>query len=97
MNKTKVCNTCLKRKSVEKFHKQKGTKDGLRHYCGRCNAIKIRNYRKTGKTSLGEFENLSMRRLDSIRSQLETAYKKHGYKLELNSSQQTVGEENAKM
>lgn len=43
--KTKLCKCCKKRKSKNKFHKNKSTKDGLNFYCIKCKQIKQKNYR----------------------------------------------------
>lgn len=81
MKKTKVCNTCGKRKPLDQFSVNNSTPDGKRHYCKPCATIKIRNYRATGKTTEGALDGKSMRVLDISLKELDASYKKYGFKL----------------
>ncbi len=81
MSKSKVCNTCGKRKSLSNYNVNTCAIDGLRTYCRTCATLKMRNYRKTGNTTNNEFKSKGKKGLDTVFAQLKDAYKKYGYDL----------------
>jgi superfamily II helicase len=64
--KSKVCNTCNKRRLIKFFFKSKALKDGYRNMCKDCSAQAIRNYRANGKTTSNKYEMLSTRTLKTM-------------------------------
>ena len=44
--KTKICSKCNLKKSINKFYKKKGGKDGLTRICKACNDIRVANWYK---------------------------------------------------
>jgi hypothetical protein len=81
--KSKVCSQCNKRYSVDMFSRHKSTKDGLRSKCKHCRTLEVRNWRKTGKTFVNEFDGKSIDSLSLIFSNLKEAYLNKGYDLTL--------------
>lgn len=77
--KTKVCTTCKKRKTKDLFGKKSGTKDGLRYYCKKCNAVLIANYRATGKTIANKYSNKSKKALLLEITHVNNELRDYGY------------------
>jgi hypothetical protein len=77
--KVKMCNSCFELKKIENFHKHIASPDKHRSYCRACATLKMRNYRKTGKTYTNEFEHKDIKELESILANLTLAFNNHGY------------------
>ena len=46
---TKICGKCGKELSIDNFHKNKSTKDGLHNYCKDC----MKSYKTSKKSNVG--------------------------------------------
>lgn len=62
MNIIKVCITCNRLKSLDKFHNHKGNRDGKRSDCKECKNTKNKNWIKNNKERWKELKKLQRRR-----------------------------------
>lgn len=67
----KKCNICHKVRLLKFYHKHKGCGDGYRNYCKDCANELMRNYRKSGKTTLSGYSNVSTAKLKVMLKDIE--------------------------
>ena len=77
----KTCGKCNNTKPLSEFCKVGKNDERLRSHCTRCRTIAVRNYRKTGSTTINEFDGIRIYDLNKIYENLKIAYKLKGYSL----------------
>lgn len=89
----KICSKCKKEKTVEKFYKNRSTKDGYCAYCKLCQNRSVHNYHKAKKDKIRESKN-KYRRSEKGRKVYKNIMLKFRYGITLDEYNQLFKQQN---